>query len=968
MRVSGFFRFRLTLTGYVLIGLLAGGRAGFAAGGSIELVSRVDPGALSDAGSGSGPILAYPPAISRDGRYVAFLSVANNLVPGQIDRNADGGQRSNDLFLYDRIARTTTLVSHAADSPVTTGDEESLAPAISADGRWIVYSSRATNLVDGLSEFPAQTRLFLWDRISGNTTLVSSSPAIDDSGCYGCGVLASAISGDGRFVAFSSTAPDLVPGQPDGANVFLYARITGKTALVSRLTPASAVTGSTALDFSLSADGRFIAFNRHLASPPGGGQDEGGVFLYDRVSAEVTAVGPGAFPAISADGGSVAFLSAGTQVVPGQIDRNGQGADVFLYSRAARTILLVSHAAGQPKVTGNRASDRPGPGFIPTPFRLSADGRLVVFQSLATDLVPRQVAKPGATLFVFDRATGAVTLVSRAGGSPASPSLWPDEAAISADGRFITFKSFAVDLVPGQRDFNDSPDIFLFDLKSGQTSLVSARSGGGPRNAGSGFSYAPVISADGSTVAFYSSAPDLAAGVRDLNAGDDLIVYDVAQRTATVGSRHAPGMASRSPDADSFLRGLSADGRWVLFEGAAANLAPGQTDLNGQSDVFLYDHATRTVTLVSHAGGAAATAGDGPSWQSTLSADGRFAAFTSDATNLDPTVSDYVDTRTGQHRTDVFLFDRVTGKTLALSRSARHPGVTGDFDSGKPALSADGRWVAFMSFATDLVPAASTATGNVYLYDRVTGALTRTNAGATTRGSARPLTLSADGRYLAVLTPEPSGYDVYLYDRVAGAQTLVSHAPDGTAASDISQDETPALSADGRFVAFVSGRGDLGGTPGGDVNVYLWDRESGAVTLAGASDRLVRGSMPRHPVLSADGRWLAFLSNRSLVPGSDNPSHADQVYLYDRVSGALTLVGFSGGPLAISADGRYVATGLDLYDRLSGAATVLAAVPVYDLLLSADGHSAAFQSPASSLVTGDFNGVRMDVFLFRQAP
>ncbi|PYQ66977.1 MAG: hypothetical protein DMF53_02535, partial [Acidobacteria bacterium] len=505
------------------------GQAGFAAG-TLELASRVDPGALSDTGSGSGPILPYPPAVSRDGRYVAFLSVANNLVPGQIDLNTSFDQTADDLFLYDRVARTATLVSHAADSSVTTGNGESLAPAISADGRWVVYSSLATNLVDGLPEFPAQVRLFLWDRISGRTTLVSTSPAIDASDCSGCGVIGSAISGDGRYVAFSSEASDLVPGQPDGDNVFLWDRTTGKTALVSHPAPGSTVPGTTALDFSLSADGWFVAFNRHLTNPPGGGQDEGRVFLYDRASGEVAPIGPGAFPAISADGSSVAFLSANTQVVPGQVDRNGQGADVFLYSRATRAILLVSHAAGQPKTTGDRASDLPGTGFLPTPFQLSADGRFVIFQSFATNLVPRQVAKPGAALFVFDRGTSAVTLVSRSGGSPTSPSPWPDNAAISADGRFITFDSPAIDLVTGQRDFNYSPDIFLFDLKAGRTTLVSARSGGGARITASGSSYAPMISADGSMIAFYSSAPDLVAGVKDFNSGDDLIVYDVSQR------------------------------------------------------------------------------------------------------------------------------------------------------------------------------------------------------------------------------------------------------------------------------------------------------------------------------------------------------------------------------------------------------------------------------------------------------
>jgi Tol biopolymer transport system component len=940
--------------GFALLGLLTG-RAGFAAG-TLDLASRVDPSGFSDTGSGSGSFLPAPPAVSRDGRYVAFLSVANNLVAGQIDLNTSFDQSSDDVFLYDQVARTLTLVSHAADSPVTTGDAESLPPAISADGRWVLYRSMASNLVDGIPEFSRQARLFLWDRISGNTTLVSSSPALEDSGCGGCGVRGAAISGDGRWVAFLSEAPDLVPGQPDTfTNVFLYDRTTRRTVVVSR-------TGTPGVpqSLSLSGDGRFAAFDSFPADSPALGN--GSVYLYDRDSDAATRIGPGSHPTISADGGSVAYLSSATQGIPGQVDANGAGIDVFLYSRAARTTVLVSHATGHPTTTGNGPSDpvTAGPFALLLPS-LSADGRYVAFLSRASNLVPRQAGTGGAALFVFDRTTGTVTLASRAKGSPRVPSFWPQGAAMSADGRFLVFASEELDLVPGQTDFNYSSDIFLFDRKSEKTTLVSSRKGS-PRTTGSGLSRVPTISADGSQIAFFSSAPDLVAGVRDLNSPDDLFLYSVAQRTNTVATLHAPGMASRSPDADSFVRGLSADGRWTLFEGGAANLAPGQVDLNGQSDVFLYDHATKTVTLVSHAASSAATAGDGPSFQATLSADGRFVAFTSYSTNLDPTVRDYSDPSTGQRRNDIFLFDRDTGKVTALSRSARHPGVTGDFDSGKPAISADGRWVAFMSFAEDLVPATDTTVGNVYLYDRLTGALKRANAAATPRGSARALTLSADGRYLAVLTPDRNGHNVYLYDRVAGTRTLVSHAPDGTTAG-VLQDETPALSADGRFVAFTSTRSDLGGAPGGDLNVYLWDRTTGAVTLAGASDRAGRGFPLRYPHLSADGRWLVFLSNRSLVPGSDNPAQADQVYLYDRISGSLTLVSPFGGPLAISADGRYVVTGLSLYDRIAGTTTLLAKAWADDLLLSADGHSLAFQTRTPNLVPGDFNGVWEDVFL-----
>jgi Tol biopolymer transport system component len=975
-----------------LVLLLAGGGANLAAADSIELVSRVDPGALSDTAAGAGFPLTYPPSISRDGRYVAFLSTANNLAPGQIDRNANYGQSANDVFLYDRVARTTTVVSHDAGSSVITGNQESIAPVISADGRWIVYSSGSTNLVDGLPDGFAQFRLFLYDRVSGSTTLVSSSAALEASGCGGCGALSAAISADGRFIAFTSSAPDLVPGQQDdgqAGNVFLYDRTTGKTVLVSHAgTPSTPLPGSTQ-SFSMSADGRFIAFNRLPNNPPGGLGD-GDVLLYDRLSAAVTPIAPGGAPTISADGGSVAFLSTGGQVIPGQVDANGSGLDVFLYSRATRKISLVSHAAGRPTTTGNGPSDLPA--AFPFLFPLvSADGRYVAFFSRATNLVPRQ-ATPGGALFLYDRTSGSVILASRKGSSPTASANGLQSATMSADGRFIAFDTLATDQIPGQIDFDYGPDVFLFDRKAGTAILVSSRVGA-PRDSlrttGNGPSYKPAISADGSQIAFLGTASNLVAGVRDLNNGEDLFLYTVAARASAVATLHPPGMASISPDTDSFLRGSSSDGRWTLFEGSAANLVSGQVDGNGQSDVFLYDHTTRKSLLVSHASASPALAGDGASYQGSLSADGRWVAFTSYATNLDPEVTDYFDPATTQRRFDVFLFDRITGKTRALSRSARHPGLTGNFDSSKPVISADGRWVAFLSSATDLLPASST--GGVYLYDRVAGVLTRTNASITTIGNARPLALSADGHYFLTLVRLQSGkHDVYLYDRVAGTNTLVSHDHNG-AGVGVSQDDTPVLSADGRFAAFCSRRGDLGEVPGLDFNTYLWDRENGGVTLLGGSIRPNRPYSPCQAALSADGRWIAFLSNADHpAPGFDNPAGTPQVVLYDRVAGTSTLVTASalvpgqasqwgGRDPAISPDGRYIAYvsgGLYLYDRVAGTTTAVTPAPAVSSpytdaavpRFSANGRSIAFESHAAHLVPRDFNGVRTDVFLFTRTP
>jgi Tol biopolymer transport system component len=982
--------------GCALFLLLAGGTAGGAAGGQIELVSRVDPGAPSDTASGSAQPSRTVPAISRDGRYVAFLSAADNLVSGQVDRNTTNGQGANDVFLYDRVARTTVLVSHDAASATTGGNGGSGAPVISADGRWVVFPSQATNMVDGLpDDFHGQSRLFLYDRVTEALTLVSSSAYLETSAGFGAG--AAAISADGRFIAYVSDAPDLVPGQQDANqsfDVFLYDRTARTTVLVSRAaTPAATAADSASPYLSMSADGRFIAFNRRPLNPAGGLGD-GEVLLYDRLAATVTPIAPGGVPTISADGGSVAFLSSGRQVIPGQVDTNGAADDVFLYSHATGRTVLVSHAAGRPTTTGNGASDPPDvfPPLLPL---ISADDRHVAFFSRATNLVPRQ-ATPGGALFLYDRTSGTVILASRKGSSATTSANGLQTATMSADGRFIAFDTLAADQLPGQIDFNAGSDVFLFDGKAETTILVSARdSHGSLKTTGDGPSYSPAISADGAQIAFYGTASDLVAGVRDLNNGEDLFLYTVAARSSAVATLHAPGLASASPDADSVLRAVSTDGRWVLFEGDAVNLVPGQIDGNHQSDVFLYDHATRKTLLVSRSSAAtatAATAANGPSDQSALSADGRYAVFTSDATNLDPTVSDSIAPGTGQRRLDVFLFDRVTGKTIALSRSARHPGFTGDGDSSRPALSADGRWVAFMSQASDLVPATGTATGNAYLYDRVAGVLARTNAIVTSVVNPRPLALSADGRYLLTLS-RGVGFNVFLYDRVTGTNTLVSHDPSGAPAG-VFQGEIPALSADGRFVAFTSGRGDLGGEPGGDVNVYLWDREGGGLTLLGVSSLLIRNFVPRLPTLSADGGRVAFLSNAETpTPGFDNPGHTDQVVLYDRTTGTSTLAtasavatgqgdqGSATDP-AITPDGRRVAftsqgsnllpgvatmDGIYLYDHDSAAISLVA--PAFGIPLpSADGRFVAFESTASNLVARDFNGVRSDVFLFSQTP
>ncbi|HEY2295856.1 MAG TPA: hypothetical protein VGM86_34575 [Thermoanaerobaculia bacterium] len=948
--------------------LLAGSSAGFAIG-PVELVSRADAGQLSDTASGAQAQTVYPapPSLSADGRWVAFLSSANNLVAGQ---TGPAEKTGSDVFLHDRVSGATVLVSHFRTSTTTTSARGADSAVISADGRWVAFVSESTDLVPGQPAGSTSPHLFLFDRVAGTTALVGPSADLDAFG--GQGVQSVAISADGRFVVFTSDAPDLVPGQQDdngSLDVFLYDRVTASVSLVSHTGSAAKAGNGPSTDPAISADGRWIAFDSVATDLDGGAA---GVFLYDGLSGAVRRIAPGTMPAISADGGTVVFFSDDPHVAPGQVDTNS-ATDVFLFDRGAGTISLVSHAAGSATTTAN--SDSPA-GFGAR-LGVSADGRWIAFLSNATDLVAGQGAGPGPALFLYDRTAGQSILASRQPTTPRSaPALNP---SLSADGRLVAFET----------EIAGVSNVILFDSGTGAVFVVSASGIPSPQ----GFSYGPAVSADGSRIAYYSAAANLQPGVRDLNGGEDVILYDTAARTNVYATLHAPGAPSLTADADSQVRGVSGDGRYVLFESAAANLVPGQSDVNGQSDVFLYDRTARSTVLVSRSAASPTAAGDDASEQSALSADGRYVAFASLASDLVTGVND------PPASSDIFLFDRVTAGTVLVSRSAVGPGAA-DGDSLEPAISADGRWVAFSSLASDLVTGVTDANqaSDVFLWDRTTGAKTLVSRPAANgRTSANDFSnhpsSSADGRYVLYesaatdLVPGQSDdasaatIDLFLFDGVAGTTALVTHARGSLnqAAGDL-DDPLPALSADGRFVAFTSRHPDLTGTPGGELNVYLYDRVGGGLTLVATS----LSNSARQLALSADGRWLAFLSTGQVLPGVPNPDGTDQLYLYDRVAKALTLVTrASNSPsqvshgaaenLSLSADGRYLTfdsdapdlvpgkLGVFLFDRVAGTLAALSGAPGDAPRISTDGRAVVFDSDAPGLVAGDFNG-RTDVF------
>ena len=292
--------------------------------------------------------------------------------------------------------------------------------------------------------------------------------------------------------------------------------------------------------------------------------------------ASVSATGTSHDASFSSDGRYVAFLSTASDLVPGQIDSNGDD-DVFLFDRLTGATTLVDHALGAATTTGNRPASNPP--------ALSADGRFVAFASSATNLVASPLPTYNVNVFLFDRSDGSIRLVSHTLGSSAiggnSLSSGP---TISADGETVAFYSFATDLVAGT-DTNQDCDVFLYSRSTGAVVLVSHVSGSALTTAAMR-SYGPMVSSDSKRVVFTSQAPDILAMP---TSGIQLYSYDTNTGTNTLIS-HAFAAPTQGGNGDSFLASTSADGNRVAFMSRATDLVSG-TDTNGVQDVFLYDGA-----------------------------------------------------------------------------------------------------------------------------------------------------------------------------------------------------------------------------------------------------------------------------------------------------------------------------------------------------------------------------------------
>jgi len=406
-------------------------------------------------------------------------------------------------------------------------------------------------------------------------------------------------------------------------------------------------------------------------------------------------------------------------------------------------------------------------------------------------------------------AAGQTTLVSiNSTGVPGNDNS--ETLAISSAGRFVAFTSLATNLVAG--DTNGFQDIFVRDRQSATTVRVSVDSAGVQGNAAS---WKPSISSDGVFVAFESQATNLIAA--DANGSvQDIYVRDRTSATTALVSKSTTGVQGNGL---SFYCSISADGRSVAFNSVSTNLVA--NDTNGWTDVFVRDRTSGTTERVSVA--TSGTQGDLSSGNPSISADGRFVAFESQATTL----------VTGDTNAliDIFVRDRAAGTTVRAS--VHTSGAQSNADCAYDSISADGRFVAYQSLATNLINGDTNGVLDIFVRDLVSATTERVSldsAGAEGNANSYAPSVSSGGRCVAfyslasnLVAGDTNGFhDTFVHDRVSGLTDRVSIGAAGLQGNYHSY--TASISSDARYVAFMSQASNFPGDTNNFRDIFMRDR------------------------------------------------------------------------------------------------------------------------------------------------
>jgi Tol biopolymer transport system component len=928
-----------TASWLAIIALASSGKAA-----PVQLLSARNPSILLPAGGDDNSIA---PSLSPDGRFVVFSSVANDLVPGGNNYNF---YRLN-VFLRDRLFTTTTLISGNLNGPGG-GNGHSMFGQVSTNGQFVVFQSDASNLV--ANDTNGVTDIFVRDRMAATTTLVSVST---NGGPANGASTDPVMTPDGRYVAFISRASNLVPGDTNGIqDVFVRDLIAGTNYLVSvgALNPYR-LYGDLNLMMAtpgIAPDGRYVVFFSSATNLVSGvpGTSTGEVYVRDQVAGTMTwastnaaamvsalllqSNAPSYHPQLSDDGRYVVFKTGATT--------STNAAAVLQYdSTAGVTVVISTNGIG-----GSIDVDETyGPAMTP-------DGRFTAFAQHEGTL-----DSGCSSIHVWDAQGALDTLVSD-DGSGVPTNTTSHTPNLSPNGRFVAFLSNATNLVGNA--VTSGFHVYRRDLQFGTTQLVDVDTNG----IGSVDDEMTVLSlsADGRFVAFSSPDGSLISG--DMNRAEDVFVRDLAAGTTEIVSQRDLTVIPLTAGGYSTLSAssVSTNGRWVAFASSAKDLVPGDT--NGTWDVFVHDLVNGTNLLVSVGAAGGPALGNG-SRKAVISADGRYVAFLSQASNL---VAGVVNSNL-----NVFRRDLQSGTTVLVSVGT--DGVTpGRKDASELVMSADGNCIAFLSEATNLVEGINNPPFYYGNYDRTYWR--NVNLGQTIGlqglGGVFAPSLSGNGRYLAYATNNPVngivklqirdnqlGINVYTNPTTATV-TSAAIAPTG---ARIAYRSVNAVYEDTLFVDNIAPRSNLFSIKSAAAihNAACW---------------------------SDDGRWLVFLS--PAIPGGGYDG-TNRVYLRDFQAGTLSLIGLAGPETrdrlavsdapVISGNGRFVMyrsivtntvigdntapPNMFLFDRLTGTNTVLNAGQVGSgpvrwvsrPVISDDGTTAAFLDLGTDLAGDDYNRV-----------
>ncbi|MFK8113000.1 MAG: S8 family serine peptidase, partial [Rubripirellula sp.] len=925
---------------------------------TIEMVSVDNNGVQSNGRS-------YDPSVSSDGRFIVYQSSANNLVP-------DDDDSDEDLFVYDRTTQTTERISVGISTA-----SASYSPSISADGRFVAFVSFANDLV--ANDTNSNQDVFVYDRDQDSFELIS----VQSDGTLVTGTHRSpSISANGQYVVFESSSTTLVPNDNNSEiDVFIRDR-TGLTTEIVSISSAGIQGDDYSRRASISADGRYVAFESQASNfVPDDDNLNSDVFIRDRVqnttelvSVELVGVAGPNFSinaSISADGRYVAFLSHGSNLVANDI--NGKS-DILVRDRILNTTELISVSSSS--VQGNEGSGLPS---------ISADGRFVVFDSDASNLVHGDengiqdifvrdrvdsttyspVVQPPTSLLTISHVTVTSTSSdfeyavfgdaqvenSLFSGNQVSTDLHPRSAIISSSNVFSDTETS--DLIGPLRRFEQLPPTHRLIL--GNVAIDAATTSTNPeadqlgrsRGDSPDIGALEAIEASLSGVVFFDAnqngvldfgeqgLSELIVGISDgvgseesstnasegrysfdrLNTGSYQVTVEIEEDSWSVSTPEIRKVRAATIESNNFSvePSISGDGQFVAFTSNANNLVP--VDENNHTDIFVYDRLANSNELANvHNDGSQSNDTSG---SASISNDGRYVAFVSRASNLVDNDNNSV--------LDVFVHDRLNDTTDIVSM--RSDGASGNGISRNPSISSDGRYVTFESAASDLVANDNNGTSDIFIHDRVSNTTelvsVRSDGGQGNGDSSSP-SVSADGRYIAFASFARNLVDqsyfvtaIFIRDRLEGTTELVSQ---------FGSNSNPVISQDGRFVTFH-----------GFGRVYVYDRVQGTSEFASVNDSGALGNgQSSSPSISADGRFVAFSSSASDLVAGDSNGQGD-VFIRDLLDDTTVRVSVSSDSLQGNDD--------------SSAPSI-----------SPDGRFVAFQSFASNLTELDNNGQR-DIFV-----